>query len=227
MKVSICIPTYEMHGFGEQFLKQSFYYLKQQTYKNFNIIVSDHCNNDTIRDCCLEEKELDVQYYKNLKNVGSSSANLNNAIKKADGDIVKVLFQDDLMYNSSCLDLIVEHFKNMSHYWLVTGCGHFSTDSIYNKMVPKYNDNIHMGYNTISSPSVLAFRNIDPLEFDENLLWLMDVEYYKRLYNKYGHPMIIPDMLILNRLWEGQISNTSISQKLKDEELAYIESKNL
>ncbi len=35
--ISICIPTYEMHGMGAAFLKQSFDMLKIQTFKDFDM----------------------------------------------------------------------------------------------------------------------------------------------------------------------------------------------
>ena len=53
----------------------------------------------------------------------------------------------------------------------------------------------------------------------------MDVEYYKRLYDKYGLPNTIEDALVVNTLWKGQISNTRITQALVDEEVMYVKEK--
>jgi len=84
-------------------------------------------------------------------------------------------------------------------------------------MIPKYHDRIYAGINTISCPSVLTFRNENPLLLDESLNWLVDVEYYKRLYNRYGLPFIIEDICTVNR--ESEISLTNmikISEKQEE-----------
>ena len=92
-------------------------------------------------------------------------------------------------------------------------------------MVPEYNDEIYLGNNTISSPSVLAIRNKNVLTFDESLSWLMDVDYYKRLFDKYGLPEIVENILVVNRLWDGQISTSQITQDIVDKEVAYMRRK--
>ena len=49
MKISICIPTWEQYGKGVNFLKNNFDRILTQTYKNFNVIISDHSKNDEIK----------------------------------------------------------------------------------------------------------------------------------------------------------------------------------
>jgi len=84
--LSICIPTYEMRGQGSLFLKRSFDILTHQTYKNFDIIISDHSKNDLVKELCESyQNKLTINYYRNTENYGSTSANTNNAIKKATG----------------------------------------------------------------------------------------------------------------------------------------------
>ena len=50
--VSICIPCYEMNGKGVEFLNYSFEILKNQSYKNFEIIISDNSKSDVIENLC-------------------------------------------------------------------------------------------------------------------------------------------------------------------------------
>ena len=45
--------------------------------------------------------------------------------------------------------------------------------------------------NTVSSPSVLAFEAGHGLMFDENLVWLMDVEFYHRIACQFSDPAIL------------------------------------
>tara|TARA_R110000851_G_scaffold82587_1_gene180916 strand:+ start:1104 stop:1799 length:696 start_codon:yes stop_codon:yes gene_type:complete len=229
MKISVCIPTYEMGGKGVEFLEQSFCGLEAQRLKDFEIVISDHSKDDSIKIFCesvVKKSSMDIKYFRNTKRRGSSSANINNAIKFASGEVIKILFQDDYVCDTDCLKLLYERFKNPAVNWVVNGTVHTS-DAIhfFNPMVPEYNDNIYLGNNTISSPSVLAIRNKDVLEFDESLSWLMDVDYYKRLFDKYGLPEIVENILVVNRLWDGQISTSQITQDIIDKEVAYMRRK--
>jgi hypothetical protein len=89
---------------------------------------------------------------------------------------------------------------------------------MYDKMIPYYHDRVYAGINTISCPSVLTIKNIKDLPiFDESLNWLVDVEYYKRLYDLYGDPIIIDTICTVNRNAEIRTTNM-ITEKQKQEE---------
>lgn len=223
MKISICIPTWEQYGRGVEFLKNNFEQLLTQTYKIFNVIISDHSKDDTIKLLCESySKKFEIKYFKNDQFLGNGPANTNNSIINADGDIIKIIFQDDFLYQNNALELITNEFKNTGCNWLVSGCNHTHDDgkSFTNFMVPYWNNKIATGTNTISSPSVLSFRNISPCLFDEELTMLMDCEMYYQLYIRYGLPKIIADPLITNRMHQHQIS--SLYQKDMWEEINHV-----
>jgi glycosyltransferase involved in cell wall biosynthesis len=210
MKFSICIPTWEQYGRGVEFLKNNFEVLLSQTYKNFNVIISDHSKDDNIKLLCDEySNHFEIKYFKNENFLGNGPANTNNAIINADGDIIKIIFQDDYLYDEKALELTSNEFENNECMWLVCGCNHTHDDglSYTNEMIPYWNDAIKKGVNTISSPSVLSFRNDKPCLFDENLTMLMDCDMYYQLYVRYGLPTILPKYLITNRIHKHQISN--------------------
>ena len=195
MKISVCIPTYEMGGKGVEFLEQSFCGLEEQRLKDFEIVISDHSKDDSIKIFCesvVKKSSMDIKYFRNTKRRGSSSANINNAIKFASGEVIKILFQDDYVCDTDCLKLLYERFKNPAVNWVVNGTVHTS-DAIhfFNPMVPEYND----------------------------------VDYYKRLFDKYGLPEIVENILVVNRLWDGQISTSQITQDIIDKEVAYMRRK--
>jgi hypothetical protein len=86
-------------------------------------------------------------------------------------------------------------------------------------MIPYYHDRIYEGINTISCPTVLTIKNTDnKLYFNEDLNWLMDVEYYKRLFDKHGSPDIMPHIGVINRQAEVRATNL-ISEEQKQEEI--------
>lgn len=225
--ISICIPTYEMHGLGSEFLDFSINKILSQTYTNYEIVISDQSIDQSIFDCYLKHKDsIDITYIKSESDRGNSSSNINNAINNTKGEYIKVLFQDDFLYHDDSLqDIINSYENNPDKSWLVTACEHTFDGITFNKpFYPIYNPQIHLDMNTISSPSVLSFKKDCTLLFDENLKWLMDVDLYKRLYDSYGDPIIINEINVVNRLWDKQYNKT-IPDSIKSLELDYVKNK--
>lgn len=217
--ISIAIPTYEMHGMGCAYLKQNLDILAGQTFKDFDVIISDHSVNNDIQNLCASYMQmLDISYYRNDTHRGNSSANCNNAIKNAKGSIIKILFQDDFLFHEQALGDIVRAFDT-SKSWLITACTH-TKDGVhfFRPFYPKYNNSIYLGKNTISSPSVLAIRNDHPLLFDESLIWLMDCDYYRRCHDTFGDPIILNSITIANRIGAHQVSSTLATEALRYKE---------
>lgn len=63
------------------------------------------------------------------------------------------------------------------------------------------------GVNTIGPPSVLSFVNAPPLLFNEDLVWLMDCEYYMRLLRRYGPPARSKHFNTIVRVGDHQLTN--------------------
>lgn len=223
--ISVCIPVYDMRGVGHVFLKHSLDILKIQTFTDFNVIISDYSKTDLIKNLCTEYQGiLDIDYHKNLDPTGGMSANTNNAITHATGKLIKIIFQDDFLYDEKSLEVIVQNFDLKKDHWLVTACEHSKDGrTFFRPFYPQYNDKIHLGNNTISSPSVLTIKNESPLLlFDAKLKWLMDCDYYKRCYDAYGPPKIVNIIAAVNRVGAHQISNTEATEALKKSEYQYI-----
>jgi hypothetical protein len=219
--LSIAIPTYEMRGKGVEYLEHSFQILNNQTFKDFEIVISDHSKNNDIKLICEKWKNiLDIKYYHNTKDVGSSSSNINNAIMNSKGEWIKILFQDDFLYNDHSLENTYKTInENLEKKWFVS-CSEHSKDgfTFYRPFYPKWSDKMIYGDNSISSPSVIVIKNEDSkLLFDKNYIWLMDCDYYQRYFNKFGLPTIIPFITVVNRTWDNQLTNT-ISNDVKQNE---------
>ena len=98
--VSICIPTYEMKGKGVEHLKQLLDSLCNQTYRRFEVVISDDSKDDVIRDFLAgADYKLDIHYLKHDSDKKSASANINHAIRHAKYPIIKPIFQDDWIIN--------------------------------------------------------------------------------------------------------------------------------
>lgn len=224
--ISIVIPTYEMNGVGKTFLENSLKFISNQSFKFFEVVISDHSISYEIEGVCKMFSELNIKYIKNEHNRGSSSANLNNAILNSSFELVKILMQDEYIFDKNTLNDIVKVFEEKTINWVITGC--FYGDDVMKpkgNMIPYYNDKIIEGKNTIGSPSVLTFRKTEDLElFDPNLIWMMDCEYYKRLYNKWGQPKIIPEHKIFVNQHKNQLTNI-IEESVKVYETNFVKNK--
>lgn len=105
--ISICIPTCN----GEKFLKETLKSVSEQTYRNFEVIISDNLSSDKTLDIVNLWKELQdfpVYVFSN-SNLGIGS-NWNYCIEKSNGKYIKFLFQDDLM-ESDCLRKMILFFE--------------------------------------------------------------------------------------------------------------------
>lgn len=104
-KISICIPAYKT-----QFLHAAIRSALGQTYGNIEILISDDCPNDDV----LHISKVygnHVRYLKNEDRSGRGQSNLVNLIKSARGDLIKFLFDDDLL-DPFCVAELAKGFSN-------------------------------------------------------------------------------------------------------------------
>jgi hypothetical protein len=164
---------------------------------------------------------MNIKYFRNSNGRGKIAPNLNSAIRHSSGLFIKILFQDDFLYDTDSLQIIYDSIEeNQDKNWFNTACVH--TDdcvTMYDRMTPYYHDRIYAGVNTISCPTVLTVKNDPELPIlNETFNWLVDVEYYKRLYDTYGDPVVIDIVCAVNRNAEVRTTNM-MTEKQKQEEL--------
>lgn len=222
--VSVCLPVYDMHGVGHVFLKHNLEILEQQTFKDFEVVISDYSKDEKIQQLCSQYAgNIRINYFRNTDPTGGMSANTNNAIIHSSGKLLKILFQDDFLYTANALAETVRHFDLTKDRWLVTGCLHTTDgEKFVRPFFPTFNHEILLGNNTIGSPSVLTIKNDRPLLFDVKLKWLMDCDYYKRCFNIYGPPKIANTITTVIRQGRHQISQTEAVEEVRKSERLYV-----
>jgi glycosyltransferase involved in cell wall biosynthesis len=227
-KISICIPTTELiysNGeiMGPYMLNHLLNSISEQTYTDYEIIISDQSKTDVIKNECDNWPNLNIKYYKNNTGFGSAAKNLNFAISKSTGEYIKPIFQDDYFFSPNTLQYIVDNLGDNTWGFVGTWhCDEDQTDKLYGQFSPEWGDPVSIlsGGNTVSGPSVMFFKNDDNY-FDEDLCWLNDVEFYYRLYLKYDLPLLLPNQEIVQRLRSEGVSNT-LSFDIKSEEGSYV-----
>jgi len=218
--VSICVPTYEMKGKGLEFLSVLFDSVEKQTYKNIELIISDHSKNNVIEQTINTWKRvssINIKYVKYTEKYNNGPANTNNCLKYVSGEYIKMLFQDDFFNYDYSLEKIITSMLEEKKYWSVSECIHCNEDSStrFNHFVPHWNlkssftiDDYFNVFPRLGAPSLMTYKFNPKLKFNENVIMYMDVDFYYKLGKVYGEPLIINEQLIVDRNWSGQIGNS-------------------
>lgn len=230
-KISICIPCYEMNGSGVRYLHDLMQSILMQSFMDFEIIITDHSQNTDIENYLRQNytgKGYKIKYFRHNYKRGVSSANINMAMKSAKGKIIKPMFQDDIFYDTRCLEKINYAYEHKNAKWGGVGFNHISSNNqIYigtkhKPQIPELHPNLLVGENTFGCPSIMFFVNDENL-FDEELIWLMDCEFLYRLIQKYGDPSIIEEYLVSVRIWDKSVSSqVRENREITDKEKEYV-----
>lgn len=226
---SICIPTYEMGGYGDEMLQELLENLKQQTIQDFEIVISDQSQDLKVFDICEKYSSIfNIKYVKNFYGIGRSAHNLNTCLDFATGKIIKVMFMDDYFLDINALKKISDKFKTDNCKWVMNAFTHTEDDKNYfNILIPQLNNRLLEGVNTMGNPSNLSFLRSHKQYFDEDILYLVDCEFYYRMNLLYGPPAIIDDVLVAIRYHQSSaILNPEFISK-KDVEINYCANKYL
>lgn len=181
-KISVVIPIHDMQG-GAEFLWRSINRLTEQTFKDWELVITKD---------------------------GKMAENTNSGIKRARGELIKILYLDDYLASPHSLQKIVDEFTDDVD-WMITG--------VDTNPEPYWTDDIETGNNKLGSPSALTFRNFSPFNplFDESLSWLLDCDLYKRMYKTFGPPKIVPVVNVIMGVGEHQMTHIlTDEQKLSE-----------
>jgi len=241
--VSICIPTYN----GEKFMYETLSSIKQQTYQNIEVIISDDNSHDSSLQIIGELRQsADFPVHIYHHNPIGIGANWNNCVKKSSGRYIKFLFQDDVLY-PTCISEMVELAETDEDIGLVFSNRDIISDekqteqfrkqfgSLFKywnslkqincgKELLKQKNFLKEPYNKIGEPSIVLLRRscFDRVGFfTEELKQSLDYEYWYRLmgYYKVG---FINKTLSAFRLHSQQATNVNASGKSGiSEKLAY------
>jgi len=225
MKFSICMASYEMGDYGYKLLDECFGLLLEQTNQDFEIILSDHSDNDKIYQVCMSwSDKLNINYIRNFYGKGNSAPNLNRSMSMARGEIILLLFQDDYLINKKTLELIDKKTKNKKFRWGKLGFVHTDGNQVfYNPLSPKFDlGSLLRGINTMGNQSGIFMSKDAVLEFDENIFMMLDCDYCIRLFLEFGPPLIIPESCVSIRMHPVMASRNMPENFKLNDELLYL-----
>lgn len=187
----------------ERFLVECLSHLMYQSLKNFEVIVSDQSQDNSLKNICNTFSHvLNIKHVRNEGEVKNAANNVNHAVRNATGEIVKLLFVDDFFVDVRALEKIKLGFdSNPDKSWLLAGYTHCDEHKTkyFNTFMPTYNQTWVNCDNATGNPSNYSVRRNCAVEMDESLLWIVDKEYFHRSYYHYGYPILINEVLVCFR----------------------------
>ena len=210
-EISIAIPAHDRGENGPKWMRELLDTIREQTFQDFNVVVSDQSKNDKIMDVCKEYAPyLEFVYVKYTGDVPCE--NINVALENCEGRIIKMMFSDDVFMRKDALERIKHEYDSTKCKWAFSGFANWDGEDYFDNKLPEWKERTLEGNNHLSSPTVVSFLNEGRVDFDHNLKLLLDVDFYHRMRWKHGLPNIIPEVLVANRDQDDRISSDATSQ---------------
>jgi len=190
MKVSICVPTYEQ----TEYLQKCMESILIQTYKDYEVIISDDSSSEMVLLYIENIKPFfgdKLVYHRNNPSKGTPG-NWNYVLDLATGDFIQLLHHDDYYAEPNSLKNMMEAATSYSDTDVFIG--EVWSHNVSNKTVLKHvvtdesiselhSKPVKILYaNLLGPPSIIFFRKSALIYYDINLKWLVDIEYYYRLF---------------------------------------------
>lgn len=153
-QVSIGMPVYN----GGQFLKEALDALLAQTFKDFELIISDNASTDETEAICREylKKDSRIRYFRNKENLGAAF-NYNRSFDLALGEYFKWAAADDLCapdYLEKCVEVLERHPEVVLCYPKTTIIDERGST------IRQYEDNLHLRSESVEERFCKAVRGI-------------------------------------------------------------------
>lgn len=226
--ISICIPTYNQTSY----LRQTISSILSQQGVVFEIIISDDSTTDDVKNLMVEfiENRSKIRYVRNSPALGSPK-NWDHAISIAQGEYIKIMHHDEWFIDDFALRKFLDKIKSEENSIVFSSAllvnkgekSHFkaSIDEV-NRI--KIEPEKLLLKNKLASPSAMFMNKTMVQKFDANLIWLVDVEFYIRLFTQNKANLVyIEEPLYCSVIDSHNITNACIHDtELQLQEYSYL-----
>lgn len=212
--ISICIPAYKRISFLKRLLDS----LVIQTYKNFEVIITDDSPGNDVNEALQHYvTALNINYHKNPSALGTPE-NWNEGIRRASGEWIKLMHDDDWFSSPGSLqrfaDAIDAHkeasffFSAYNNVFEESGQKEAVHASAFRRKKLLANPVTLFSKNIIGPPSVTMYRNRPEFTYDKTTKWVVDIDFYMRYTLQYP-PVYIDEPLVNVGINEHQVTQVS------------------
>lgn len=201
--ISICIPAYKHIDYLERLLNS----ISTQSFKDFEVVITDDSPDDRV-EILLKKFSLDFEifYYKNEVSLGTPE-NWNEAIRKSNGNWIKLMHNDDWFATDDALQTFYEaiqqnpstdfFFSAFQNVEANSGKKQIVRMSLVDKILLKTNPYHLLKKVYIGNPSCTIVRKDLNIWYDIRYKFIVDFDYYIRLIQQTKTPAYI-DKILLN-----------------------------
>lgn len=220
--ISICIPAYKR----DDFLRRLLDSVKIQSFKSYEVIITDDSPDDSIKKLCETYTGLiPIRYSRNDKALGTPE-NWNEAIRKANGKWIKLMHDDDWFSDEKSLQYFADiALKDPGSSFIISAYRniHSGTGEQKQVYVSTYRwrallkDPVTLlSKNIIGPPSVTMHPNRKNFSYDTRLQWLVDMDFYIRILSEL-QPVYINKPLVNIGINDQQV--TKYSSRVREVEI--------
>lgn len=215
---SICIPSYNRVSSTKRLLES----IKNQTFKDIEIIITDDSDNDALTHLLNEiDLKAPVIYQKNIPACGSP-LNWNKAISLARGEWIKIMHDDDWFSDENSLTEFYYTSKNCKNDFIYSGYNEIDESkgklnhyiiSPLEEIMLRFSPLCLFKKNFIGHPSTTLIKNNRTEWFDTQIKWVVDFEFYIRALKKKPGFTAIKTPLINIGISKSQITKQVFRKK--------------
>ncbi|MCW3118425.1 MAG: glycosyl transferase family 2 [Chitinophagaceae bacterium] len=214
--ISICIPAYKR----VRYLKRLLDSIAIQRYKNFEIIVSDDSDDDSVHNLVQSfSATLAIQYFKNSPSRGTP-ANWNFAVSRAKGEWIKLMHDDDWFASEDALSGFAAYAaKGEAKFIFSAYANCYETTNVSKpEKFPLFWSNrivqspvTLLARNVVGPPSVTLVHKSISEQYDERMKWRVDLDFYIRILFTEKSYVYIDQVLVNVGVNDSQVTNECIN----------------
>ena len=200
--VSVCIPAYRQ----STLLIRAVRSVLSQENCEFEVVITDDSPDTEVLSALGELlTHPKVRYFKNPQRLGAV-ANWNESLRRATGEVIKVLHHDDWLNSPNALAELVEPIFSGRSAVTFSACRSMSLNELELSVHRASSDKLtELGHsidslvfsNFFGAPSVVAFKRSLCVQFDTRYTWLSDVDFYIRAIKTANYKFEYVDKLLI------------------------------
>ena len=233
--ISIVIPVYN----AEKYLEQCLNSIKNQTYKNFEVILVNDGSIDNSESICKSFVEADTRFRYYLKGNGGASSARNFGLDNVTGNYITFIDADDWV-DENHLEVLINNIKDNNSDMAVSSIKKFDNSNNFYFRVYSNEEKYLLNYNKFNRveflvilPKLIPANNsykvavsklfkkelVTDVRFDESIVYGEDLEFFFKIYNNINSISYIDEVTYVYRLHDER-SSSKFGQLHMEQELS-------
>ena len=233
--ISIVIPVYN----AEKYLEQCLNSIKNQTYKNFEVILVNDGSIDHSESICMDFVKVDTRFKYFTKVNGGASSARNFGLDNVTGNYITFIDADDWV-DENHLEVLINNIKDNNSDMAVSSIKKFDNSNNFYFRVYSNEEKYLLNYNKLNRveflvilPKLIPANNsykvavsklfkkelVTDVRFDESIVYGEDLEFFFKIYNNINSISYIDEVTYVYRLHDER-SSSKFGQLHMEQELA-------